>query len=147
MSYVTRLLDPLTRFQLRVYPHGDCWRWGGFLNPAGYGVFRYNGDQLLAHRYAYEMAIGPIPAGLTLDHLCRNRWCVRPSHLLPMSSQENTRRGDVGKWARQKTHCPHGHGYTPENTRWYKGERSCLTCRRRQDRESQARRRARCRAA
>jgi len=66
----------------------SCWLWTGPLNPGGYGT---NGGRL-AHRVVYERLIGQIPAGLTLDHLCRVRNCVNPQHLEPVTIAENLRR-------------------------------------------------------
>lgn len=70
-----------------VLPTGFCWEWTG-QKDSGYG--RYSGRP--AHRVTYEVLVGPIPDGLTLDHLCRNKGCVNPDHLEPVTSSENTRR-------------------------------------------------------
>ena len=107
---------------------GDgCWEWIG-AKVYGYGRLsrgRTPDGSQLAHRVVYELMTGPIPEGLTLDHLCRNRGCVRPDHLEPVSLAENTRRG-----AAARTHCPQGHEFTPENTycRPSKVERQCRIC-------------------
>jgi hypothetical protein len=93
----------------------SCWKWGRHLNPQGYGK---SGGKL-AHRRAYQLAIGPIPGGLVLDHLCRTRRCVNPLHLELVTSAENTRRGDLNGYAKRqlaKTHCPQGHPYDEANT-------------------------------
>ena len=82
-----------------------------------------------AHRFAYELAYGPIPEGLELDHLCRNASCVRPTHLEAVTHQVNMVRGKSGPGS--KTHCPHDHEYTPENTHVSPdGRRYCRTCQR-----------------
>lgn len=75
----------------------SCWEWNGSLFAGGYGQYSVRletGERknLYAHRVAYEMFVGPIPDGLVLDHLCRNRRCCRPDHLEPVTSAENTRR-------------------------------------------------------
>lgn len=106
---------------------GPCWIWAASKNRDGYGLF-FNGSKAVgAHRWAYENQFGPISKGLELDHLCRNRSCVNPSHLEPVSSLENTKRSPIHYGAR--THCKHGHEYTPENTISRKdGGRRCRTC-------------------
>lgn len=72
-------------------PHlGPCWTWAGKRTSQGYGSF--GTDQTLAHRYAYEDMVAEIPEDLTIDHLCRVRLCVNPSHLEPVTRAENTRR-------------------------------------------------------
>src|SRR5436189_4715793 len=89
------------RFIEKIGP-GDlhtCWRWQSGHIPGGYGVITIGvGKIQLAHRVAYELFIGPIPAGLTLDHVaargCTYRDCVNPLHLEPVSSRENTLRGN-----------------------------------------------------
>ena len=110
---------------------GSCWLWEGTRSPNGYGSIQVGYTQL-AHRVAYELLIGPIPEGLTLDHLCRVRACVNPKHLEPVSVRENILRG-VGLAAMNvlKTHCPQGHTYDILNTYFYPdGKRACRTCRR-----------------
>ena len=96
------LLESATkRFWAWVSKDGPsgCWEWRGCKNPKGYGLFRQAlpssdlGRLVIAHRFAYELSHGAIPKGLTLDHLCRNRACVRPDHLEPVSLRENIQRG------------------------------------------------------
>lgn len=74
-----------------------CWLWVGTISDGGYGTFRGLGKQQKAHRATYELLVGPVPAGLDLDHLCRVRRCVNPSHLEPVTRSENLRRGHMGK--------------------------------------------------
>ena len=97
-------------------PHA-CWEWQGAKTYKGYGQIRINGTTIGAHRVAYEMEVGPIPAGLHIDHLCRNPACVRPDHMEPVTQQENILRGEGTSAVNAgKTHCPAGHPYSDENT-------------------------------
>lgn len=112
---------------------GACWLWGAGKNQDGYGRFWDCTRKVQAHRFAYELLIGPIPNGLELDHLCRVRNCVNGKHMEPVTHQENARRGEVGlaggRRMRAKTHCPRGHAYDSDNTyRNLRGQRSCRTC-------------------
>jgi len=116
---------------------GFCWEWTAAKCPLGYGRFglgRKADGIILAHRWAYESLIGPIPEGLEPDHLCRNPSCVNPSHLEPVTHKENIRRGirvgnGGGKANRAKTHCPYGHPYDEANTcRRPNGTRLCRAC-------------------
>ena len=131
--------SPTDRFWARVDKSGECWLWTAYRRSDGYGQFRIGVRVVRAHRYAYELLVGPIPEGLILDHLCRVRNCVNPAHLEPVTQGENVRRGLAGGPAaglrmRAKTHCLQGHPYDEENTRWYKGWRYCRTCQHLRDR-------------
>lgn len=109
-----------------------CWLWQGAQNGHGYGALNVAGKQRGAHRVVYELLRGPIPTGLTLDHLCRRRHCVNPDHLEPVTIKENLRRGNgsTGRCFR-KTRCKRGHAFTDENTyRPKRGGRICRACRR-----------------
>jgi hypothetical protein len=98
------------RFWERVNKTLTCWLWTGSLVRDGYGSLRANGRQIYAHRYSWELVNGPVPDGLTLDHLCRNRGCVKPAHLEPVTWRTNILRG-FGPSAvnARKTHCIRGH--------------------------------------
>lgn len=123
-------------FTKTVQADGGCWEWTGAKIPNGYGVIGVAGRNQPAHRVAYEIFVGPIPDGMSIDDLCRNRACVSAEHLEPLepvTTRENVLRG-IGLTAQNavKTHCLRGHEFTPENTYWIKNPsgpgRECRTC-------------------
>jgi hypothetical protein len=124
---------PEERFWEKVHRSETCWLWTGTRNHGGYGMFKLDGKNRLAHRVAYEWESGEIRKGLYLDHLCHVRRCVRPSHLEPVTPQVNAHRSDspVAMNA-AKTHCMRGHEFTKENTYTppKANQRHCRTCRR-----------------
>lgn len=136
----------IERFNKKTTPGANgCIEWTGGLNGAGYGQFyvgtstpgrRAEGEtgKGYAHRWSYEYHVGPIPQGMHLDHLCRNRKCVNPAHLEPVTIGENLLRG-VGPSAvnARKTHCESGHPLSGENlyTHPTKNMRRCRECDRR----------------
>lgn len=90
-----------------------CWLWPGSRNRGGYGRYKVRGVTVNVHRTVYEAHRGPIPEGLTLDHLCRVRHCANPAHLEPVTQRENTLRSPIALTAvnARKTACPRGHPY------------------------------------
>jgi hypothetical protein len=120
---------------------GRCWVWKAATTGKGYGYVRLGGRMKRAHRIAWEWANGPIPDDLELDHRCRRRACVRPSHLRAVTRRVNLLAGDtiVARNAR-KLRCDHGHDLKGSNL--YvdpKGKRKCRTCRRAVKRRAYAR--------
>jgi hypothetical protein len=108
-----------------------CWTWTGRLVD-GYGYVQVNGLRTRAHRHTYTAAAGPIPDGLVIDHTCRNRSCVRPDHLRAVTHRANIlepRAQGMGRQNLDKTHCPKGHPYTPENTYRESHDRPWRRCR------------------
>jgi hypothetical protein len=115
---------------------GDCWLWQGTTTSDGYGKVGINRRSWLAHRASYTMFKGPIPDGMTIDHLCQNILCVNPDHLEAVTDTENKRRSPKV----QKTHCRRGHERTPENILiTTKGWKQCRICKALCNRESRNR--------
>lgn len=130
-------LGELTHKQIEIFwahatvPNaGACWEWRASIDRKGYGVQTFRGRTFLAHRVAYFIRHGPIPLGLTIDHLCRNRRCVNPRHLEPVTVRENTLRGAaVTAINARKVACVAGHPFTEGNTYLRRdGARTCRTC-------------------
>lgn len=130
----TKLIPPAVRFarfvmEGTVPDHrpelGPCLQWTGSLKTRwGYGQFRYGGRNRSAHAAAWELERGPVPEGMTLDHLCRNTSCVRVSHMEPVTRVENYRRAVA-----VRTHCRNGHEYAVVGTYATKnGRRRCRAC-------------------
>lgn len=143
MVYKKRaVVAPEVRFMKKVcVAESGCWEWIGFCNNDGYAMFsKSKHEYVSAHRWAYQHFVGPIPAGLEIDHTCNVRNCVNPAHLEPITHQENVKRGVVrgsyknhiliGQYNAAKTHCRNGHEYTPENTVLdaHNGARRCRIC-------------------
>ncbi len=124
------------RFWEKVDKTEGCWLWTAARYWDGYGAFMtgYKKDKnkrmVRAHRYAYELLVGPIPEGMELDHLCRNRACVNPTHLEPVTHKVNTLRGETISAAfAARSHCSKGHAYDDQNLyRHPDGSRRCREC-------------------
>lgn len=128
---------------LRTRFSEGCWLWLGATMANGYGRFAVQRRARLVHRVAYEHLRGKIPDGLTLDHKCRQRNCINPDHLEPVTNRDNILRGGgVSARNARKTHCDHGHEFTPANTYVNRGQRLCRLCRRDASRKLRAQRKA-----
>lgn len=136
--------DLLERFLSKVQITEECWLWTGAANGNGYGHISINKKPVKAHRLSYELHKGSIPTGLVIDHLCRNRRCVRPDHLEAVTQKENLRRsplnpamaGGMALAAKKLKNecCIRGHVFSAENTVVYRGARKCRECHRTDER-------------
>lgn len=122
---------------------GGCWLWQGHVNNTGYAWINVDGKPRLGHRVSYEIFVGPIPDGLSLDHLCRVPRCVNPAHLEPVTHAENMRRGNskfnkvwpkttaaslAAREAKNALKCPNGHPREGNTVRTKEGWRQCVIC-------------------
>lgn len=124
------------RFMERVRVTDGCWEWQGYRDARGYAKVSIGGrKKQWVHRVAYELHAGPIPDGLTIDHLCRNPSCVNPDHLEPVTIRENIRRANP-----ERSVCRHGHTLADAYIDWtpagfpHKKCRTCVLGRRRRER-------------
>lgn len=123
-------------FRGKVRVEGECWFWTGAKTSDGYAQAKLAGRFTRVHRYAYEVYVGDtLEEDAPLHHLCGNKLCVNPAHLAPLASHSEHRQLHVAI-APPRTHCKHGHAFTPENTYWAKGKyRQCRTCHRNREKE------------
>lgn len=125
--------------QVVVNPESKCWVWQGGTTkppPRGYGRLRVDGEKVVAHRFSFESFVRPIPQGLTVDHWCRNRLCVNPFHLRPVTMPENNLIGASFAAANAALiTCKKGHQFNFEFFT-VRGKRNfrrfCYVCRKRQ---------------
>lgn len=107
----------------RLYKNVDCICVAGSVGSHGYTSL-FTGKNILSHRFSYEFFVGAIPKGLVIDHLCNNRVCIEPTHLIVTTHQENILRGNGATAINaRKPNCPKGHEYTPHGKRRY-----CRSC-------------------
>jgi hypothetical protein len=126
-------VSPVDRFWSYVDKTGECWLWTGSLHNLGYpNRFLVDGERIYPHRYSYELVHGPIPDGLTIDHLCRVRHCVNPEHLEAVTHRENLRRSPVQVTTvnARKTRCIRGHRFSGRDKRGYRVCHTCIRLRR-----------------
>lgn len=146
-KFTRRKRPAADRFWEKVHEEGDCWVWHG-AKTYGYGTFYVLGAYKRAHRWAFEELRAEIPADLVLDHLCRNRACVNPWHLEPVTQKVNHNRGRATEVAKARnagqTECIAGHPLDEVNTyvQPKTGYRYCRTCQRRRHGEHKARKRS-----
>lgn len=115
------------RFWSKVDKSGDCWLWTASIGSDGAGQIWIGTRNRRAYQVAYQWLVGPVPVGMELDHLCRDRRCVNPDHLEPVTHGENIRRGLSGQL---RTVCKRGHELVPPNLYVSPGgKRTCRTCR------------------
>lgn len=140
-------VEELIRRRILVTEKG-CWEWQGYRTVGGYGRICRRGKNHSIHRYVYQQVVGPIPDGLELDHLCRERACCNPEHLEPVTHKENHQRGLGAQRSREfnekRTHCPQGHPFAGEHLYDYYNPKTgyrckqCRTCHREQKRARRA---------
>lgn len=137
-------MTPEDRFWKRIKFTDSCWLWTGpTRSPDSLYGFIFDKKLMPVHRFSYELLVGTIAEGLVIDHLCRVKLCVNPSHLEAVTVHENTMRG-ISFSAKNaiKTHCPKGHEYDKANTYLTPlAKRDCRECRRMATKRYEAKRR------
>ena len=108
---------------------GQCINWTKYISKSGYGDVRINGKTYRVHRVEWEKVMGKIPNGFQIDHLCRNRACVKIDHMELVTNKENLRRGNgICALNSRKSFCIKGHPYSEKNTYQNRRGRVCRTC-------------------
>lgn len=123
-------IDERIRSRMVCDDVSGCWNWAGAVSNRSYGSIYYEGRMQKAHRVMWIISRGEIPNVMDLDHLCRNRICINPEHLEPVTRSENLLRSPLMDRNSRRTHCIRGHEFTEENTRYRpgSGHRTCITC-------------------
>lgn len=128
--------------RVSIDPDTGCWNWAKSIHPTGYAMVGHRGKTSVAHRFVYQLLVGPIADGLELDHRChtedltcpggrscKHRSCVNPDHLEPMAPLDNCMVGrSFAPINKAKTHCPQNHPYSGWNLITYRGRRYCRAC-------------------
>ena len=143
------VLDPIFHEKEMVqFKETGCWEWSVKDKANGYGVLTISHKSHRAHRWIYEKLVGPIKPPLVLDHLCKNKICVNPEHLEPVTTKTNTLRGiSFSAQNAKKLFCPKGHPYSGKNllktkTKTGVERRHCRECMRANHRDYMRNRRA-----
>lgn len=125
-----RTYDQYILSNIDIRDRDECWPWILPAHKTGYGRGSFNNKQFLAHRASYEYFKEPIPKGLVIDHICKNRICVNPNHLRVVTNLENVTQNSNSLTVKLKnqTHCKRGHLFDEENTYSYKNSRQCKIC-------------------
>lgn len=112
-----------------MIPESTCWHWTGCIDRDGYAKMSTKNRPTMVYRISYELFVGPIPEGMVIDHICRQRDCVNPKHLEVVTSRENTMRSPIAPAAlnARKTHCSEGHELV-DASHPSKKQRGCLIC-------------------
>ena len=127
MENINLTAEEYTRFQSYVsIIENGCWEWSGNKDKDGYGIFLLRRKNRRAHRVSYYAFVGMIPYGLVVHHTCKNRCCVNPEHLKPVSARENAlvQSNGVGAINAQKIKCKNDHPFD----KFYGGQRYCSVC-------------------
>ena len=133
----------MVRWWAKVIPTDGCWHWTGNPTPTGYGMLGIKKQMRYAHRIAYEHFNGPIPDGMTIDHICKNPGCVNPQHLRMLSRSENCRQTG-GRPSRRLEKCQRGHPMSGWNLIIKAdGERGCRACKNASKKRARDRKRGR----
>jgi hypothetical protein len=106
MPWISAPLEDRFMSHVIMIPEHGCWEWDGYQDRDGYCQTTIGRKTFIAHRVSYELFIGPIPEGLEIDHVCRNRGCVNPRHLEPVTSGENSRRAVSRKGRKKRQNYP-----------------------------------------
>lgn len=120
----------LLRFRSRYQATGDCLLWKGRLDKDGYGSFHFRKKPRRAHRVAFYLSQGDIPAGMVIDHICKNRHCVAISHLRVITQAQNTleNSNSLGAQNKMKTQCKYGHPFDRKYSSKKGFQRYCSIC-------------------
>lgn len=103
-------IENLIKTRAEIRGPNECWLWRGTISQRGYGRFIFKGKTKTAHRVSFELVKGPIPTGLVIDHMCRNKICINPGHLRAVTPKTNTLSGiSVTAVNSRKKKCKRGH--------------------------------------